>query len=161
MSHFTKVASANIVDASAFIKAAAELGMTVVERNMTIRAWERSDSGLKVDVFCRYPGQRTDAAWRASSYGIGLVKNGSRYEMVSDWSLTRNYLPKAIQATLPQGFPAKDGPGGGAFRACEALRGLATQLTTKHTIVAQYARQGFVASVKTDASNNIVVTLTR
>lgn len=158
MSHFTKLDKANVVDAEAFIAAAAELGLTVVERNVEMRAWDTDDAPVHVDICCRFPGKKGDGA---AKYGIGLIKNGKQYEMVSDWALTGFYLPKNIQAKLPTGFPQKDGPGGGAYAACEAFRGLTLQLTSKHTLIANYRRQGFVARAVEDANKNIQLTLTR
>lgn len=166
MSHFAKLSKANIVDANAFIAAMKELGLTEVEKNTTIRPWDGADKPEEVDVFCRLPGTRTPNARHSSNpadYGIAIKKNGSKFEMLSDWSLTGYYLPQKVKATIPghTSFYAKDGPGGGAYAACEALRGLALGLTTKHTIVSAYRKQGFMANVKVNADRSINVTLTR
>ena len=124
MSHFTSLSKTNVVDAEAFIKAAAELGFTEVIRNGVANGYQGNK--LKADVVVRMKG---------CPYDIALVKNGKKYDVISDWWGVRQYA-----------------------RDCE---GKLSQLTAKHTIVRKYARQGFRASVKVDNKNNLVVTLSR
>jgi len=159
MSHFSTVKGTKVIDPEAFIKAMAELGMTEVKRDTTIRAWASGDKAEKVELFCSLPGQK---------YGVGLRKVGSHYEMISDWSLTGSSLPMTAKAKIPHHsqFPgedlwvAKEGHGV-ARQACDEFRGLAIQLTTRHTILRKYSKQGFMAKVTTDSKNNIVIKLTR
>ena len=159
MSHFSTVKSINIVDVTAFIKAMDELGMTKVSRGTEVRPWASQDKPIKTDVFCSADGR----------YGVGLVKNNrGGYDMVSDWSLTGCSLPAKVKALMPHSsqFPGEDQEvakeGHGVARAaCNEFRGLASQLTTKYTIVSKYKRLGFMANVSTDAKGNLTVKLSR
>lgn len=153
MSHFAKLSKAIVTDVDAFLEACAKLGMIQVSRNVDMKAWDSEDKPVRVDVFAQIPG---------CQYGIGLIKNATgRYDMISDWSLTGSYLNGSITSKLPPGFPGKDGPGGTAFAACEALRGLVLRDVTQHTIARRYRRQGFRVQFTEDAERNITMKLTR
>jgi hypothetical protein len=149
MSHFTRVKEARVTSVEAFIKACAELGMTIVKRTgAVVRPWDRNDASIKVDVFCGYPeDNKFDAcSTPKSQYGIGLQKNDDgSYDMVSDWALTGYCLPREILKGIEHAgqFPQKDQPGQ-ARVACDELRGLTKGLVTKHTIASKYAAQGFM-----------------
>lgn len=161
MSHFAEVKDTKVVSQEAFIAACAEMGMAVVERGVRIRPWASSDEAVAVDLFCHYQG---------SKYGIGLVRaaGGGHWSMVADWSLTGHGLPDAMKARLPHAhqFPGEDREvaveGHGVARAaCDEFRGLAKQLVNKHTLVAQYRRQGFTARTVQQADGSVKLTLTR
>lgn len=153
MSHFSRLEKARVTSLEAFLAAMAELGMTQVSHNVEIRAWDTNDAPVRVDVFAQIPGCK---------YGVGLIREDSGfYSMISDWSLTGASLPKAVKAKLPPGFPGTDGEGNPGFKACEALRGLALQTTTKHAIIAKYRRMGFRATVSEDAERNLNISLER
>lgn len=66
-----------------------------------------------------------------SKYDFGIQKNGSKFDLIAEDFLSRDILGRVIQ------------------------------MTTKHTIVAQYRRQGFVARVTQKADQSLHITLTR
>ena len=123
MSHFTKLAKANIVDANAYIAAAKELGFSEIKRDAELRGYMGNTQ--KADVVASLTGCR---------YDVGIVKNGSRFDLVADWWGVRGSLSNAENRFV--------------------------QMTTKHTIIATYARQGFMARVA-NKGGNVVVTLSR
>ena len=124
MSHFTKLAQANVVSKSAFIKAAAELGFTSVKENTKVRGYMGNEMVADVVV-----------AREGCQYDIGLVKNGDKYDVISDWWGVRHHVPD-VENKL-------------------------SQLTAKHTIVDEYASQGFFADVQFGEDENLTITLTR
>ena len=132
MSHFTKLAVANITSPDAFIAACKDFGLTDVKRNTSIKAWD----GKTMEV---------DVAVKAGNYDIGLVKNGKGYEMVSDWWGVRGAQIPALMR----------------FKNDDQLTGALVQHATKHAIVAKYKAQGFQAQVSEDEKHNLKVELTR
>ena len=124
MSHFTKLDRAQITSPEAFKKAAKELGFTEIKENAEMRGF--MGNRQKADVVASRPG---------CAYDVGIVKAGSKYDLISDWWGVRQTIDNPEDAFV--------------------------RLTTKHTIVDTYRRQGFMAQVKTDIHNNITVTLTR
>ena len=125
MSHFTKLDKSNIVDPKAFIAAAKELGFTTIKENATMNGY--MGRTMKADIVAQQPGGR---------YDVGLVKNGSKYDLIADWWGVGN-----LQGTS----------GSDAF----------LRLTTKHTLINRYRMQGFTARIQEDAAHNITVSLTR
>lgn len=125
MSHFTKLEKANIVDPKAFIAAAKELGFTEIKEKAKMRGY--MGSTMQADVVVAQPTGR---------YDVGIVKNGSKYDLIADW-----WGVGQLQGT----------------RGADAF----LRLTTKHTLINQYRRQGFLARVSEDVSRNITLTLTR
>ena len=75
------------------------------------------------------------ASHPSCAYDVGLAKSGTGFDLIGDWWGIRRTVPDCENAFV--------------------------RLTTKHTIIDTYRRQGFMAQVKTDAQNNIVVTLSR
>lgn len=138
MSHMTKLDKANIVNADAFIAAANELGLKT-EKNAEIKDWARKSVKVHVAV-------RTEAR-----YDIGLQKNGSKFDMIGDFSMMQ-ISPELSKKVVPEGKSYASG-----YDVANRL----LALTTKHTLIAQYRRQGFAARIQEDAQRNIVVTLTR
>lgn len=136
MSHFTKLDKANITNKDAFIAACKELGLTDIETNAKITAWDRSS-------------QTVDVAVRAKTgYDIGLKKGeGKRWDLISDWSMM--HLPETLKKQV------------GGYGRGQDLANRLVQLTTKHTVIADFRRQGFVARVTEDEKRNLHVTLTR
>lgn len=154
MSHFTKLDKAQVRDVKAFLAVCLDMGMTEVQHNCEMRAWDREDAPVQVDVFAKLPG---------CQYGIGLIKNATgSYDMISDWSLTGASLPTAIKKKIPkyQQFPGKDLPGD-AGEACDSLRGIVLRDVTRQTIVNTYTRQGFRATFAEDEKGNVNVRLRR
>ncbi len=135
MSHFTKLDKANITDAGAFEAAAKELGLKT-ERNAEVRDYD--GKRIKADVAVR----------TGAGYDIALKKNGSKFDMMADWSMM--LLPEDLRKKC-----AADKRGGAQ------LANRLVALTTKHTLINQYRRQGFTARVTEDAKLNLTVTLTR
>lgn len=82
-----------------------------------------------------YSGQteKVDVAVKIPDYryDIGIKKNGSKFELIAEDMFDKTRLGKIVQ------------------------------ITTKHTIMAQYRRLGFVARVHEDEKQNVVVTLSR
>ena len=142
MSHFTKLDQANITDKAAFIKACQELGLTDIT---TKSDRERTSPRIR-----GYHGntQAVDVAVRLEGlYDVGLVQGEKgRWDMVADWTMM----------SVPKGIVGAVGGTSGRDLSNALLR-----LTTKHTLVATYRRQGFVARVVEDAEKNIQLTLTR
>lgn len=138
MSHMTKLDKANIVNSLAFEAAAKELGLEV-ERNGTIEDW--AHKRVKCDVAVRVPG----------TYGIGIKKNGTKFDLLSDWSMMRVPEQLAKKVSLD---------GSGHARGNDVANRLLA-LTTKHTLIANYRRQGFVARVTENEKREITVSLTR
>lgn len=68
-------------------------------------------------------------------YDFGIVKNGSKFDLIAEDYLNRYEKP--------------------------GILGKVVQMTTKHSIVSQYRKLGFVARVTVDAKQNINVSLTR
>lgn len=142
MSHFTKLDRANITNADAFAAACKELGLTDVRKNVDVKDYYGHKE--TVDVAARAPGAR---------YDIAIKKNASgRFDMVADWWGVRTH-DRAKNPVLDKL---------GAFERGDAsLQDALLRTTTKHTLIANYRRQGFVARVQEDAKHNITVTLTR
>lgn len=137
MSHFTRLAKANIVSKESFIAACKELGLNEISTNTEITDW--SGKREKVDVAAKVDGR----------YSVGLQKAGSKFDMLCDWSM----------AQVPEGTAKKIG--GTGYARGEDLRDALLRATTKHTIVAQYRRQGFLAHVTENADRSINIKLTR
>lgn len=137
MSHFSKVARAQVRNPEAFVEAARELGFDGrLTRDTTIKDY--AGKQLAVDLAIKV----------GDKYDIALSKNESgRYDIVGDFWGVRQYLPqrmKDLGATSEEGVQ-------------DAL----LRTTTKHDLVAHYRRQGFIARVSEDAQHNIQVELTR
>ena len=135
MSHFVRTDKANITNKDSFIAACKELGLTEITKDTEIKDW--AGKREKVDV----------AAKIDNLYSVGLQKNGSKWDMLCDWSMC--YPSEAVSAKV-----------GGSGRGNDLMNAL-IRTTTKHTIVNTYRRQGFAARVSVDAKMNIHVTLSR
>lgn len=133
MSHFTKLAKANITDAQAFAAACRELGLQV-----SMNAEGKCFSGrnkIMADV----------VAHVLDGDDIVLTKNEKGgYDMQADWSYRGTQLAQKV----------------GLGNATD-LQDRLIQLTTKHAIIEKYRRQGFRAQVSEDANKNLNLTLTR
>jgi len=66
-----------------------------------------------------------------SKYDFGIQKNGSRFDLIAEDFLDRKILGRVVQ------------------------------MTTKHTILAQYRLKGFIARVTEKADQSLHITLTR
>lgn len=64
-------------------------------------------------------------------YDIGIKKNGNKFDLIAEDMFDKTRLGKIVQ------------------------------ITTKHTLINQYRKLGFVARVNVDAKQNVVVTLSR
>jgi len=134
MSHFTKIDKANIVDVKAFASACEELGFTGIKFDVEITDY----FGSKITVCVAVPIGR---------YDIALQKNSNdTYDMVADWwGVMREKLPSQIKNC----------------RTEEDIQNLILKHTTKNTIVNNYRRQGYRASVREDEEENLHVELSR
>lgn len=133
MSHFTKLAKANITNAQAFAAAAQELGLKV-ELNAEGRCFSGRNK-IMADVVVKV----------LDGDDIVLTKNEKGgFDMQADWS----YRGQALAQKC-------------GFKNASDLQDRLIQLTTKHTIVDRYRRQGFRAEVSEDANMNLNLTLTR
>lgn len=116
------------------------MGLTDVRKNVAVKDfYGKSET---VDVAARAPGAKYDVAIKKNSTG--------RFDMISDWWGVRG--ERARYAALEKM---------GALASDESLQDAILRTTTKHTLIANYRRQGFMARVKEDAQHNITVTLTR
>lgn len=133
MSHFTKLAKANITNAQAFAAAAQELGLRI-----SLNAEGQCFSGrnkIKADVVVHV----------LDGDDIVLTKNDKGgFDMQADWSYRGNQLAQKC-----------------GFKNASDLQDRLIQLTTKHAIVEKYRRQGFRAEVSEDENMNLNLTLTR
>lgn len=133
MSHFTKLAKANITSAAAFAAAAQELGLRV-----SLNAEGKCFSGrnkIMADVVVHV----------LDGDDIVLTKNDQgTFDMQADWSYRGRALAEACK-----------------FKSASELQDRLIQLTTKNTIVDRYRKQGFRAEVTEDENQNMNVTLTR
>jgi hypothetical protein len=134
LSHFTKLAKANITSADAFIKACRELGLNDITKSTRIADY--AGRAIDVDV----------AAAVGSKYHVAIQKNGKgTYDMVSDWWGVR-------------------GAGHPAFKSCRTDQDIADKMlkhTTKHTIIDTYQKKGFRATVTDGEDESVVVKLRR
>lgn len=90
-----------------------------------------------------------DVAFGVGKWHVALKKNDAgKYDMTADWYGVR-------WAMTPE-QRTKTGVGSDVTLQDALLR-----LTTKHTIISRYRKQGFNATVKEDAEHNLDVTLTR
>lgn len=131
MSHFSRISKANIVDPKAFESACKELGLTEISYNTEIKDW--SGKREKVDV-----AARVDAR-----YSVGIQKVGNKYDLLCDFSMCH---PSDQVRTNLKGVGLQD---------------RLTALATKHTLISNYRRLGFMARVSENEKNEITVTLTR
>lgn len=120
MSHFSKVAQADIVSEEAAMAAAKELGWTAT-KNAEIRGYygrtQKADLAIKIPDY---------------QYDIGLNKNAQgKFDVVAEDMIDQNRLGRFVQ------------------------------LTTKHTLINEYRRKGFVARVTENDKQELVLTLTR
>lgn len=135
MSHFTKLDRAQIVDAEAFIKACADLGLTDVHRDVQIK-----------DFYGKT--MKADVAVKTGRYDLALVKNESgKYDMVADWWGVRGERSQQM----------KDAK----IISDNDLQDYLLRHSTKHTIISRYRRQGFRAEIREDENQNMTVKLTR
>ena len=139
VSHFTKLDKANIVSPEAFKLACKELGFDHIVNEGEVESYD----GSKVKAVA--------VAKKAASsrYGVGLVKNATgKYDMLSDWWGVRCYDKPSRLTEL-------------GCMSDSDIQNAILRTTTKHTILLNYRRQGFMASVKEDQQHNITVTLQR
>lgn len=137
MSHFTKLAKAQITDVDAFIAACADLGLTEVMRDAKIKDFY----GKEITV---------DVAIKTGKYSIALQKNEQgKFDMISDWWGVRGDL--ASSPVLNQQGIRNDAD----------LQDAILRHTTKNTIIQRYKRLGFRASVEEDDDHNLTVNLVR
>lgn len=135
MSHFTRTAKANITNKDSFILACKEVGLTDIKLDTEIRDW--AGKREKVDVAARIDDK----------YSVGIQRNGNKWDILADWSMCNP--SQTVRGKI-----------GGHGRGEDLMNAL-IRVTTKHTIINTYRRQGFLAKVTEDAKNNIHVTLTR
>lgn len=139
MSHFSRLDKAQIADPKAFGAACKELGFTEIAENTTIRDY--AGKTVNVNIAAKAPGAR---------YEVALVKNGSgKFDMVADWwgiRQERYRYPGVIDESCSNDADVQN-----------AL----LRTTTKHAIVSQYRRQGFMARVTVNKDQSINVSLTR
>jgi hypothetical protein len=127
------------VNSKAFEEAAKELGFKHIEHNKTIKDW--AGEGINAEVIASKEAN--------SRYGVGLVKNSSgKYDMVADFWGIRCYDKPSRLTEL------------GCMSDADIQNAL-LRTTTKHTIVMNYRRMGFMAQVKNNADQSITVTLQR
>lgn len=132
MSHFTKLDKAKITSVEAFVAAAAELGLRT-----SLNATAKCFSGRnKID--------NCDAVVHVlEGDDIALVKNSEgKYDMQADWSYRGTQLAQAAK-----------------FKTASDFQDRLIQLTTKHTIINKYRRQGFRATVTEDDKMNLNIKL--
>lgn len=119
MSHFTKLAKANITDPEAFAKAAEELGYKT-SRNATASCY-RGRNKIEGEVVVHV----------IEGDDIALTKNDKgSYDMQADWSYMGGEMIR-----------------GTSFKSIGELQDRLLQLTTKNTIVEKYRREGWRAHV--------------
>lgn len=132
MSHFTKLAKANITSADAFAKAAEELGLKV-SRDADATSYHGRNKIKNAAVVVHMCQNEDIALTHDEKTGL--------YDMQSDWGYMGRVMVEAANKI-----------GDNKFRDIEALQDRLIQLTTKHTIVDKYRREGWRAEV-TDAQN--------
>lgn len=126
MSHFTKLAKANITSANAFAKAAEELGLKVSLNSPAVSYHGRNKIDNADVVIHMIEGD-----------DIALTKNDETgfFDMQADWG----YMGQAMVAKTK-------------FKNIGDLQDRLIQLTTKNTIVDKYRREGWRAEFS-DAQN--------
>ncbi len=134
MSHFTKIERANIISAQAFIKACEELGFVGVKENCNIKDYYGKTQQVDVAISC-------------GKYDIALKKNANgTYDLIADWwGVQQVGLPPKLKTCMTD----------------EDVQNMILKHTTKHTLIAQYRKQGFRATVREDENENLQIDLLR
>ena len=112
MSHFATISNINILNKSAFIKAAEELGFKI-EQNTTIKDWYGKTQNVDVALI------------NNNTYDIGLIYNNEKenYSLVADFDMMNNkYLPEKVQQ-LQKNY---------------SLGSILENYTSKHDLMEQY-----------------------
>lgn len=143
MSHFTRLSKADVRSPEAFLAACKELGFDgEVTRDATIKDAVGASKKVAVAV------KTGEYAWsgRIHESHLALEKNDKgRYDIVADfWAVRKNLSPKLSYVQTDK-----------------ELHDAVLRTTTKHDLVANYRRQGFVARVTENADHSIKITLTR
>ncbi len=137
MSHFTKLAKANIVNINAAKRAAEEMGIEV-EENGLCRGWVGQT--MCADLVLKMDGK----------YDVAIKKNGTTYEIIAE-SMMR---PENINSTLNPEFQG--------IRSVKQFADLYLQQTTKHTIIEEMQMQGFYAeNFQVDANKDMTFDLVK
>lgn len=143
MSHFTKLSKADVRSPEAFLAACKELGFTgEITRDVTIT--DAVGATKKVSIAVK-TGEYEFRGHRRVAH-LALEKNEKgRYDIVADFWAVRGHLPSGLS------YVHED----------KQLHDAVLRTTTKHDIVANYRRQGFVARVTTNADQSINISLSR